>query len=162
MASTTERTNERACCSVEAGKACCAGPHTGRAILGGFAGTLAITAMMYAAAPLMGLNMDIAQMLGSLLGDSWWAGMAMHFVNGTIVFPLIYSWFLFGLLPGSPGVKGIAWGLVLWLLAQTVVMPMMGAGFFSAHMGGVMAAMGSLTGHVLYGWLLGFIAGSPE
>jgi hypothetical protein len=43
-------------------------------------------------------------------------------------------------------------------VAQTVVMPMMGAGLFSSAMGGVMAAMGSLIGHVIYGGLLGAIA----
>ena len=51
-----------------------------------------------------------------------------------------------------------SWGVALWLVAQTVVMPMMGAGLFSSAMGGVMAAMGSLIGHVLYGSLLGIIA----
>ena len=55
--------------------------------------------------------------------------------------------------------KGITWGLVLWLLAQVVMMPMMGAGFFSVS---VMPAMGSLIGHLAYGWLLGWIAGSSK
>ena len=52
--------------------------------------------------------------------------------------------------------KGITCGVILRLLAQVVVMPMMGAGFFS---GSVIAAMGSLIGHVAYGYLLGLIAG---
>ncbi len=59
--------------------------NTGRAMLGGLVGTGIMTVMMYMVAPMMGLNMDIAQMLGSMLGGSWAAGMAMHFVNGTIV-----------------------------------------------------------------------------
>ena len=46
----------------------------GRAALGGFVGTLVITAMMYVVAPMMGLRMDIAAMLGSMLGGSWTAG----------------------------------------------------------------------------------------
>jgi hypothetical protein len=54
------------------------------------------------------------------------------------------------------------WGVDLWLIAQTVVMPMMGAGLFSSAMGGVMAAMGSLIGHILYRSLLGVIASAPE
>jgi hypothetical protein len=41
-------------------------------------------------------------------------------------------------------------------------MPMMGGGLFSSNMGGLMAAMGSLVGHVLYGSLLGVIVGAPE
>jgi uncharacterized membrane protein YagU involved in acid resistance len=116
--------------------------------------------MMYFVAPMMlGHPMDIAKMLGSMLGENWWAGMVMHFVNGTVIFPLIYVFLLYGVLQGSPVVKGISWGIALWLLAQVVVMPMMGAGFFS---GSAMAAMGSLVGHVAYGWLLGWIAGSPK
>jgi hypothetical protein len=132
-------------------------PKVNRTILGGFVGTAAITMMMYFVAPMMlGHPMDIAKMLGSMLGDSWWAGMMMHFVNGTIIFPLIYVFLLYGVLPGRPAVKGIIWGISLWLMAQVVVMPMMGAGFFG---GSVMAAMGSLMGHVGYGGLLGWIAG---
>ena len=162
MATTSQYTKEQDsnCCSFEADKICCTGPSLSRTILGGFVGTVAITMMMYLVAPMMlGHPMDIAKLLGSMLGDSWWAGMAMHFVNGTVIFPLIFAFLLEGVLPGSPAVKGITWGAVLWLLAQVAVMPMMGAGFFS---GSVMAAMGSLIGHVAYGWLLGWIAGSPK
>ena len=43
-----------------------------------------------------------------------------------------------------------------------MVMPMMGGGFFSSQMGGAMAATGSLVGHLVYGGLLGAIAGSPS
>ena len=162
MATTSERTREQglACCSFEAGKTCRKGPSISRSILGGFVGTVAITMMMYLVAPMMlGHPMDIAKMLGSMLGDNWWAGMVMHFALGALAFPLIYAFLLYGVLPGSPAVKGITWGVVLWLLAQVVVMPMMGAGFFS---GSVMAAMGSLIGHIAYGWLLGWIAGSSK
>jgi uncharacterized membrane protein YagU involved in acid resistance len=136
--------------------------NVGRSVLGGFVGTLVMTTMMYMVGPMMGLKMDIAQMLGSMLGNNWWAGMMMHFVNGTIIFPLIYAYLLYQWLPGGPTIKGTTWGIVLWLVAQTIVMPMMGGGFFSVAMGGMMAAMGSLIGHLLYGSLLGAIAGAPE
>ncbi len=133
-----------------------------RAMLGGFVGTVAMTAMMYFVAPMMGLNMDIAAMLGSMLGGSWAAGLMMHFLNGTVVFPAIYVYALYARIPGSAAIKGTAWGVVLWLVAQLVVMPMMGAGAFSSAMGGMMAAAGSLVGHVFYGSLLGVIASAPE
>lgn len=136
-------------------------PSPAKAILGGFIGTLAITFVMYFVAPLLiGMPMDIAEMLGSLLGsNNWAAGMALHFINGSIIFPLMYAYVLYAYLPGSPAIKGITWGVVLWVLAQIAVMPMMGAGFFSAAAGGMMAAVGSLAGHMIYGWLLGAIAG---
>lgn len=137
-------------------------PTFARAALGGFVGTLALTAMMYVVAPMMGLHMDIAAMLGSMLGGSWMAGLIVHFVNGSVIFPAIYAYALYARLPGSPAIRGTVWGVLLWLIAQTVVMPMMGAGLFSSAMGGMMAAMGSLIGHVLYGSLLGVIASAPE
>lgn len=43
-----------------------------------------------------------------------------------------------------------------------MVMPMMGGGFFGMATGGMMAATGSLVGHLLYGSTLGAIAGAPE
>jgi uncharacterized membrane protein YagU involved in acid resistance len=88
--------------------------------------------------------------------------MTIHFINGTIIFPLIYAYVLYGVLPGGPTVKGMTWGVILWLLAQSVVMPMMGGGFFSANAGGVMAVVGSLLGHLIYGGLLGAIAGGEQ
>ena len=136
-------------------------PNIGRTMLGGLVGTIVFTMLMYIGAPMMGLQkMDIAAMLGSMLGG-WTMGMAMHFVNGVILFPLIYAFVLFSKLPGSPVTKGILWGLTLWLMAGLLVMPTMGAGFFGTAHGGVMAAVASLMGHVVYGALLGGIAGGP-
>ena len=133
-------------------------PNVTRLVLGGFVGTMAMTAMMYMVAPMMGVRMDIAAMLGSMLGGSWAAGMAMHVINGTVLFPLVYGYLLVSRLPGPPLLRGALWGVVLWLIAQTMVMPMMGAGLFSAAAGGMVAAVGSLVGHVLYGTILGTVS----
>jgi hypothetical protein len=136
-------------------------PNLMRLVLGGLLGTLAMTAMMFMVAPMMGVRMDIAAMLGSMLGGSWAAGLVMHFVNGTVVFPLVYGYLLVSRLPGPPVLRGAPLGSALWLIAQTMVMPMMGAGLFSAATGGMIAAVGSLVGHLLYGTILGaFSAGA--
>ncbi len=136
-------------------------PNFGRAILGGFVGTIVLTMLMYVAAPMMGIpKMDIAAMLGSLLGG-WTMGMVMHFINGVILFPLIYAFVLFSKLRGTAVTKGIVWGLTLWVVAGLIVMPMMGAGLFGTASGGIMAAAASLMGHIVYGALLGLIAGVP-
>ena len=135
-------------------------PNIGRAVVGGLAGTGAITLMMYFVSPMMGVKMDIAASLGKILGGSWALGMTMHFINGTIIFPSIYVFLLYWILPGRAWAKGIYWGLLLWFLAQAAVMPMMGGGFFSANMGGMKAVIGSLLGHIVYGGLLGWITGS--
>ena len=134
-------------------------PNWTRAILGGFVGTLALTFMMYKVAPMMGVKMDIAGRLGQMLGG-WAMGMVMHFVNGTIIFPLIYAFLLYRVLPGPPLVKGLVWGVVLWLTTQLMLMPIMGAGLFGMKAGGMMGAIASLVGHLVYGSLLGSIAGA--
>jgi len=134
-------------------------PNVGRAIFGGLVGTLALTLLMYKGGPMMGLpEMDIAAMLGQNLGG-WTPGVMMHFVNGVVIFPLVYAYLLFSRFPGAPAVKGITWGVVLWVMAQLVVMPIMGAGLFGLKMGGIISAFGSLIGHVVYGALLGWIGG---
>ena len=137
-------------------------PNLSRAVLGGLVGTLGMTALMYVVAPMMGLHMDIAAILGSMLGGNWAAGLAMHFVNGSLIFPAIYVYALYRFLRGSPVTKGTTLGTALWLLAQVIVMPMMGGGLFSSALGGMMAAVGSLVGHLVYGSLLGALAGAPE
>jgi len=134
-----------------------------KAMLGGLAGTAVMTMMMYFVAPTMlGQPMDIAAMLGSMMGNSWALGMMAHWMNGVLIFPLLYAFVIYKMLPSSPAVRGALWGMALWLVAQVVVMPMMGAGFFSANAGGLMAVMASLMGHLFYGGLLGQVAGSPE
>ena len=138
-------------------------PNVGKTILGGFVGTVIMTLMMYFVAPMMlGQAMDVAGMLGGMLGGSRIMGMLMHFINGTVIFPLIYTYLLYRALPGAPWLKGTIWGLILWFLSQAVVTPMMGGGFFSANAGGLMAVMASLVGHAIYGGLLGGIAGAAE
>jgi hypothetical protein len=47
----------------------------------------------------------------------------------------------------------------IWLASQLVVLPMIGAGVSSSHMGGVRAAGTVLFGHLIYGPLLGWLAG---
>jgi len=106
--------------------------------------------------------MDIARTLGDFLGIGWTGGMVLHFINGSLIFPLVYAFVLFGVLPGGPVTKGVTFGVVLWFLAQSVVMPMVGGGFFSANAGGAMAAVASFIGHMVYGATLGAIAGGEH
>ncbi len=139
------------------------GPKSATAILGGFVGTVVMTLMMYYVAPMMlGRPMDVAAMLGGMLGGSWVMGMLVHFINGTIIFPLIFAYLLYGVLPGKPWVKGAIFGVILWFLSQALVTPMMGGGLFSVKAGGVTAVMASLIAHVVYGALLGGVARTAE
>ena len=130
-----------------------------KSFLGGLVGTAVMTMMMYKGAPMMiGRKMDIASRIGSMLGDNWALGMGMHWFVGVIVFPLIFSLLLSKILPGSSILKGIIWGLILWLIAQVMIMPVTGAGFFSGNIGGVKVVMASMMAHIIYGAILGKIS----
>ncbi len=138
-------------------------PNIIKAILGGIVGTLMMSLMMRFAAPMMiGQPMDIAAMLGNMMGGVYALGMAAHIMLGVLVFPLIYTILVYRLLPGGPLIKGLTWGLILWLIAETMVMPMAGAGFFMSEIGGMKAVMAALMGHLVYGGLLGVIAGRAD
>ena len=133
-----------------------------RLMAAGFAGTLVMTAMMYFVAPMMGVEMDIAAMLGSMLGGSWAMGLAMHFMNGSVVFPLAFGYVVSARLTGPAAVRGMLFGVALWPVAQTMLMPMMGAGLFSANAGGMVAVVASLMGHLVYGGILGQMGSAPS
>ncbi len=128
-----------------------------RAAIAGVIGTLAMTALLVAA-PMMGLPpMNVGAMLGSVMGGSLVIGWMAHFVIG-VGLALVYAVLFVNRLPGRGFVRGATYGVVPWLMAQLVVMPMMGAGFFS---GSFVSAAGSLMGHLVYGAVLGAIYGVP-
>lgn len=130
-------------------------PNLSMTLIGGVLGTPAMSALMYVLAPVFGVNTDIVAMLGEMLGG-WRTGMLVHILNGAVIFPVVFVFLLYRFLPGSPIAKGVTFGVLLWLTSQLIVMPIMGAGFFSAHFGGLKADGVSLFGHVVYGGLLGF------
>jgi len=133
-----------------------------------------MTALMYAG-PMMGMpKMDIASMLGTMLlaspGPAFWLGMVIHLMMGVVLFPAIYH-FMFQPVGGGGTSRGVLFGLLLWAAANLMVMPMMGAihpmvkrgmmpapGMLMLHLG-LMAPVGSLLGHLVYGVLLGQLVG---
>jgi hypothetical protein len=73
----------------------------------------------------------------------------------------LYVFAVYAHVPGVPVIRGTIWG-GLWVIAPTVVMPMMEAGLFSSAAGGMTAALGSLIGHAPYGGFLGIITSTSE
>lgn len=137
-------------------------PRLTQAVIGGLAGTILMTLMMYYVAPLMMSGpMDIATMLGDMMGMGSRMGMLVHFLLGAVALPALFAMVLWDKLPGGSGMmKGFVFGMALWLIAQAVVMPMAGAGMFSAnHPEQMMAILGSLMGHAVYGLVLGWWMG---
>ena len=136
-------------------------PNIWKTIAGGFIGTVMLTLMMRFVAPMMGVRMDIVAKLGEMTHTGMAGGLFVHFLNGTVIFPLIYAYLLYRFLPGAPWQKGLLWGAILWLVLETVMMPMTGGGIFSRETGGMKAVMAALIGHLVYGAILGAIAGLP-
>ena len=138
-------------------------PDTKNAILGGIAATIVMTLMAMFVAPMMtGMPMDIAAMIAGMMGAGYAIGMVIHLMMGIVIFPLLYVFVVYERLPGSPLVRGLIWGVLLWVVAIVVVMPMAGAGFLMANIGGMMAVMASLIAHLFYGGILGAIAGNGQ
>ena len=128
-----------------------------KAVLAGIVATAIETLMMYKGATMMiGQPMDIALELGQMMNVSWTIGMILHVLLGIVIFPLAYASVARQLLPGPNVVRGIIWGLILWAVAMFVMSPMMGKGFF---MGGMPQGVAALLAHVVYGAILGAIAG---
>ena len=138
-------------------------PNMNRAVFAGFTGSMLITLMTLFVSPfLRGGAMDIATMLSDLFVPSWFGGAATYLLMGGVILPALYARYLYRWLSGNPTRRGMICGLMLWLVSQAVVMPMMGAGFMSVRMGGLMVVIGSLLGHLVYGLVLGFGTGSAH
>ena len=137
-------------------------PNVGKAVLGGFVGTVLLTLMTQLVAPMLtGQKMDMAARLGDMTGTGRLVGMIMHLFIGSVVFALIYVFVLFRFLPGPPWIKGLICGVIFWLGLEVAMIPMIGGGFFSSQIGGMKVVLAALIAHLVYGAALGGIAGAP-
>jgi len=138
-------------------------------IVAGLVGTVAIS-MVMAMAPQMGMpKMDIVDMLSTMFGKpNRTLGWMMHFMMG-IIFALIYS-FIWSVGVGSATwLFGLIFGAVHWLIVGMVMgmIPMMHAGIKSGEVqapglwmtnnGGMMAFVGGLMGHMVFGLVVALI-----
>lgn len=136
-----------------------------RATLAGVAGTAAMSALILVELVVHLPTVAIGQVLGSSLGlasalPSVGAelGWVLHFVIGVIL-ALVYAGLFVSRLPGAPWVRGLLYGILVFLLAQVAFMPFVGGGFFSR--GDPELILGSLLGHLLYGGIIGWVYGLP-
>jgi len=126
-----------------------------RAVAAGVAGTIVMTVVGVWVAPLMGIPaMNPAEMLAGAMGGNLVLGWMGHFMIGTVL-AVTYA-AVSPRLPGPPVLRGALYGLAPYLVAQIVVIPMMGMPLFS---GSAAMAMGSLVGHLIYGGVVGGIYG---
>jgi hypothetical protein len=107
------------------------------------AGLVASVAMMAVAYLLRSMGIpapDYASQYGAILlgGDHpqafttmWWVGLVWHSLNGILLFSFLFDFLADRtVLPSEPIVKGIIYGVGLWLLTSALVAPLAGEGFF--------------------------------
>ncbi|MCK5793715.1 MAG: hypothetical protein KAH12_03355 [Anaerolineales bacterium] len=132
-------------------------------VVSGIVGTMAIS-MVMALGPKMGLpKMDIVGMLSTMFGKpNRTLGWIMHLMMG-VIFALIYA-FLWSLGIGSASwFVGLLFGIGHWLVVGVMfaLIPIMHAGIKSGEVeepgmwmtnqGGLMAFVGGLMGHMIFG-----------
>ncbi len=137
-----------------------------RAAVAGLVATGVMTALLLVE-PSVGLpKIAIGQILSSSLGlasarlaGGAALGWAIHFAIG-MALALVYAAIFHSRLPGTPLARGLFYGVLVFIAAQLVFMPLVGGGVFSRGDGQLLA--GSLLGHLVYGGLTGWIyGGSP-
>jgi len=140
------------------------------AVIAGVAASL-IFSFVLAMAPKMGMpKMDIVSLLGSMFSakSNQALGWMTHLMMG-IVFALIYA-LLWSLgISAATWVGGLIFGAAQWLVVGMVMgmMPMMhegiksGAvkapGLWMTNNGGLMAFMGGLVGHMIFGIVIALV-----
>jgi uncharacterized membrane protein YagU involved in acid resistance len=143
------------------------------AIVAGLAGTIAMSMVMLMA-PRMGMpKMAIWETLGSMFSarGNTALGWIMHFMMG-IVFAIIYAALWAASVGSAALVNGLIFGAIHWLVVGLMMagVPMMHAGVragtikapgvYMASSGGMMAFVGGLIGHVIYGLIVALVYGA--
>lgn len=126
-------------------------------LIAGFVATVVLSAMMIAKG-MMGVmpELNVAAMIGNMMGASVVVGWIVHFMIGTIAWGAGFA-ALYGMLPGnSVVVKGIVFSMVAWLGMMILVMPMAGAGLFGMNLG-IMAPIMTVVLHIIFGAVLGAV-----
>lgn len=128
-------------------------------LVAGFVATL-ILSMMQLMKARMNLmpQLDMIGMISGMMGSSRSMGWVVHFMVGTVVYGLAYAYIFAGWWPDAYWLSGAALGVVGWLIAMLVMMPMAGKGFFATELG-AMAPVMTFMMHVVFGAILGFIYG---
>jgi hypothetical protein len=127
-----------------------------RGMIAGFFATLVLSTLMVMKA-MMGMmpQLNIITMLSAMFGSNSPAlGWLLHFMIGTVMWGALFA-LVQERLPGTTlTLRGISFGIAVWLVMMIAVMPMAGAGFFGLHFG-IAAPLMTLMLHMVFGATLG-------
>ncbi len=133
--------------------------------IAGFVATIVLSALMVIKG-MMGLmpELNVIAMLAGMMKTGATMAWLAHFILGAIVWGVGFA-VLQGSIPGGNSiVKGIVFGIGVWVMMMVAVMPMAGAGMFGMNLG-MMAPVMTLMLHVIFGAVLGGVYGklsSPQ
>jgi len=133
----------------------------GRALFAGLLATAVMSALLAWVASLGAPRLDTAAVLATVLAGNVAMGWAAHFSLGVVLAGIYALWFC-DALPGPTWIRGAVYGVLPFIAAQLVIVPMMGGGFFSSAMpqAGTLVLL-SFAAHVVYGAVLGLVYGNP-
>ncbi|HZU41839.1 MAG TPA: DUF6789 family protein [Terriglobales bacterium] len=133
--------------------------HRGRVIVGGIAGTALMTLLSeQLSRRLDGDTVNHADFLAGLTHSGRAVGELEHYTLGGIMMPMAYSR-MRSVLPGPKILKGLEWGALLWVAAETSLSPAAGKGIFETQAQNPRGALlASLAGHLAYGVTQAMIA----
>lgn len=128
-------------------------------LIAGFSATVVLSAFMLMKQAMNVMpQMDMIGMISGMMGTSRGVGWLVHFMVGTVVYGLGFAWlepFLWG---DAYWLKGAVLGVIGWLIAMLMMMPMAGNGVFGMKLG-FMAPVMSLVMHAVFGGVLGLVFG---
>jgi hypothetical protein len=130
-----------------------------KAMLGGLLGTLGQILLVYGVAPLMA---SYTLELAALRDFPCASGLLLHLLSGSVLLPLGFLVLPAHAVPGPSMLRGMLYAVCLWVVLESLVAPLLGAGVFSVALGGFPAALRALLGYLVYGATLGGIAGAPS
>jgi uncharacterized membrane protein YagU involved in acid resistance len=134
-----------------------------RLAIGAVIATIVLEMMMRVGAPrMLGISpMSPANLVTNILGlpQGHILGEIAHFGLVLVAFPIGYMIIAYRYFPGPYLVRGALWGVLLWLAAMVVVVPLAGMPIFFGFGKPMVAA---LVAHVVYGLILAAIVGKPD
>ena len=126
-------------------------------IISGFIATLVLSILMVikgtvGVMPEFDVIKDISTSVGSTSVASGWA---LHFILGSVLWGVLFA-LTVDFFKGGYWLRGVQFGLIVWLLMMIVFMPFVGNGFFAAHLGAPAFVM-TLVLHIIFGFVLGVL-----
>jgi hypothetical protein len=141
------------------GKNTASSKHIGRAMVGGLAGTLLMTLLSDSLSHALDADtINHADFLAGLTRSGKAVGKVEHYTLGSVIMPVAYSR-VRSVLPGPKILKGLEWGGLLWVAAESSLSPAAGKGIFESQAQNPRGALlASLAGHLAYGLAQAMIA----